>query len=417
MALSGRMRIGIVAGFVLVIVVMAYALYRVFFAPAAPPSGIPVVEQPVPTTPGGLPLTPEGEVTPPTPAGPGVLPTTPAERPVSDVARGGITQTTRLLPSDVRAVAVRPDGEGLNYYNELDSTFYRIDRNGNLTQLSSRTFAQVESVAWSPVDDRAIMEFPDGSNIFFDFGSQQQAILPQHWTDFSFNSAGDNVVAKSIGQDASSRYLIVTQPNGSGARAVAPLGTQEQYITPTWSPNNQILAIAETGVPTADNGGDRQTVYLVTDSQTSNYPQITIEGRGLRTQWSPEGNQLLYSAYNSLSDYNPNLWVVATPPGAEGSRKINVGLRTWADKCAFADETTLYCAVPLFLEEGYGLVPELADTIPDEIYRIDLQSGEKSLIAQPFENYTIGSLMVSEDKQSLFFTDKADNGLHELKLR
>ena len=63
------------------------------------------------------------------------------------------------------------------------------------------------------------------------------------------------------------------------------------------------------------------------------------------------------------------------------------------------------------------MVPGLADAIPDEIYKIDLNDGTKTLIASPVESPTIETLMVSEDGDSLFFVDKQDQGLFEMRLR
>ena len=416
MPMSPRQRVLIIAAFVLVVALIAFALYSFFFKPfgAIVPT-VPPTTEPQPT--GGLPIAPEAPLPELQPTQPGVLRPTPPPSGISAVAEGGLTATNPMLPTGAREVKLRADGRGVNYYNALDGKFYRVTTDGTLNQLSSNTFAQVENATWSPQGNKAVLEFPDGSNIFFDFDSQQQATLPAHWKDFDFDPSGDKIVSKSIGTDEQDRYLIVSDTNGSGARVITALGNQEQFVTPTWSPSGQVVALAETGFPTHGSAGDRQNIYLVPNRQTTDFPQITIEGYGLRSQWSPDGNQMLYSAYNATNEYKPHLWVVTTQPGNEGASKVDLGLNTWADKCAFADTTTLYCAVPVYLEQGFGMVPGLADAIPDEIYKIDLNDGTKTLIASPVESPTIETLMVSEDGDSLFFVDKQDQGLFEMRLR
>jgi hypothetical protein len=412
MVITPRKRLIIVAIFVLIIAVIAYALYALFFAsgPSVPPAAPTTVEQPGTGT---LPVTPEKPL-PPTTEQPTGTPT--PERPPVGSAQAPAVQTQTLLNANTEGVRLNRDGNTMNFYNSQDKKFYRISQNGQLQELSTKTFANVQNITWAPADDKAILEFPDSSNILFNFATQEQVTLPAHWKDFSFNETGTEIVSKSIAKNEKNRVLIIANADGSNARAVAALGSVEDRVIPSWSPNHGTIAISQTGFPVAGGSGEQQNIYLVSDKTTTLYPQITVDGWDFRSQWSPSGNQLMYSVYNTENNLNPHLWLVTTQIGREGELKTDLGVNTWANKCTFQNEQTVYCAVPQYLEQGYGLAPDLAKTIPDIIYKIDTGTGTKTVVASPEEDYSISSLMVSPDEKELFFTDAAAGGLHKIDL-
>jgi len=141
-----------------------------------------------------------------------------------------------------------------------------------------------------------------------------------------------------------------------------------------------------------------------------NFPAIVVEGRGLETKWSPTGNQLLYSVYSKRSDYKPELWISNAAPGTAGTERKLLNVNTWADKCTFTDDRYVYCGIPTTLATGAGFVPALADQTPDIIYKIDTQTGVKTEL--PIEGtHVVGSMFVGDDGQSIYFTDKNQNGL------
>jgi hypothetical protein len=395
------------------VLVIAYALYAVFFKRAPLPSEI---AEPEKKPSAALPLAEDKALVSPEIKPEERFPIAPALEP-TPVAAGRITEIKELFPSNAQNARLRADGQGIDFYNNTDNTFYKIALDGSLKQLSTKTFPAVQNVTWAQEKDRAIMEFPDGSNIFFDFDAQKQVTLPKHWEQFSFNPTGEKIATKSISADESKRVLIITRADGSEAKAVASIEQAADQVIPTWSPNNNIIAIAQTGAPVAGGGGDRQNIYLVNELKTGSYPQLTVDGWGFEHQWSTTGNLMAYSVYNSKSNFKPHLWVVTTSIGKEGARKIDTGLETWSYKCSYANDTTLYCAVPQYLEEGFGIKPQLANTIPDDIYKIDLNTNIKTLIGTPQGDFSIEKLMVNKDESKIFFVSRDINGLHEMRLK
>ncbi len=409
-----------VVGFVAVVLFMGYMLYYVFFRPAPPPAvnapptnaptegrlptALPGVPQPTTVPPSTVPLTPGAPIlTPPTALPPEV----------STIAKGGATWTATLTTRSTENVAMTPDGQNLQYYDRTEGKFYRITSSGQSTLLSDKVFRNVSKVNWSSDANKSILEFPDGSNVLFDFTTQKQVTLPKHWEKFDFSPDSNKIAGLSIGTDPSNRWLFVANPDGSSAELVEPLGSNADKVQVSWSPNNQIIATSRTGEA---QGFDSQMVLMV-GKNGENFKGLVVDGWGFDYKWSPTGGRMLYNVYNSKSDYKPVLWISDAEGDSIGSNRKNLQINTWAEKCAYPDENTIYCAVPQTMETGVGLSPSLSDTVPDNFYKIDLRTGLRTLVATPYQGATARDVTISGDGQYLFFTDQATGRLNRIQLR
>lgn len=409
-----------VIGFVAVTLGMGYMLYYVFFRPAPPPAAnVPPINAP---SEGRLPSAglgvPEPTTVPPSavplaPGAPILTPPTALPPQVSTIAKGGATWTATLTTRSTENVTATPDGKNLQYYDRSEGKFYRINSNGDATLLSDKTFRNVSNVNWSSDANKSILEFPDGSNVLFDFTTQKQVTLPKHWEKFDFSPDSNKIAGLSIGNDPTNRWLFVANPDGSGAELVEPLGSNADKVQVSWSPNNQIIATSRTGEA---QGFDRQMVLMV-GKNGENFKGLVVDGWGFDYKWSPTGSRMLYNVYNSNSDYKPVLWISDAQGDSIGSNRKNLQINTWAEKCAYPDESTVYCAVPQTMESGTGLVPSLSDTVPDNFYRIDLRTGLRTLIATPYQGATARDVTISGDGQYLFFTDQSTGRLNRIQLR
>lgn len=413
-----------ILGFLILIVLIGYFLWKLFFQTAGPILG-PGGETSTSTS-GGLPVIdsgdgePGGEIT-----GPGRLPDgsideTGLDTPIGErdrdsyapqpIADGGLTRTEPVVITKSLSPSLSSNGD-VRYYNKEDGYFYKLDENGNIVKLSDKIFHQVRDVTWSPDGNKAVIEYPDNSKISFDFATQKQVSLPSYWEDFSFSPSGNELTSKSIGLDTDNRWLIVSGSDASQATALEPIGERAPYVYPSWSPNNQIVAYYTKGLDF-----DRQEIYFV-GLNGENFKSTVVEGRGVQAQWSKEGDNLLYSAYHSRDDYKPKLWIVGSSGDDIGSDRRSLELNTWSDKCTFASNTEVYCAVPETLEEGAGMFPELADRSKDNLYKIDLTTGAKTLIAVPDGAYNISQILVPDNQNSLYFTDKHNEMIYQVRLR
>lgn len=337
------------------------------------------------------------------------IPLQPQPSILSPVASGGLTKTEKLSQDRALNPSLSSDGK-VQYYNWLDGKFYKIDKSGKAIALSDRVFKGVENVTWSPGKDKAILEYPDGRKILYNFSTEKQASIPSHWEDFSFSPDSTKLTSKSIGLDPSNSWLVISNDDGSKAKAIEEIGLNHPSVYPNWSPSQQIV-----GVYTQGLDFNRQEVFFIGQNQ-ENFKSTIIEGRGLEFQWSSEGDRLLYSVWNSDDGLRPRLWIVNASTDSIGTKRTNLNIATWSNKCSFATNSEIYCAVPESLPEGAGLFPEVADDIRDLIYKIDLKTGAKKLLAIPDGEFSIGQIMVPSDQKTLFFTNKKSNELYKIDL-
>lgn len=403
-------KIILVAGFALIVFFLGYGIYFLFFKPLAPApvTGDPDLTEPI----GGLPEAATGtpQLAGPDEPGPFPFEETPDEIP-SRVAQGGLTEVTELNTAPALAPILAGDGSSVQYYDRQDGRFYRIDQGGEAVTLSDRVFHQVENIVWNPGKQSAILEYPDGAKIYYDFNAARQVSLPKHWQDFDFSPDGSQVVMKSMGLDPGNRWLAVSTPDGARVKAIEPIGLNDGIVFPAWSPNSQIIAMYTRGLDF-----DRQEVFFL-GQNNENFKSTIIEGRGFQPKWSPTQGKLLYSAYSSKTDMKPALWIVNATGEEIGTGRKNLNTETWAEKCVFANENELFCAVPENLQAGAGLFPELAENTRDNIYKIDINTGLKQLIARPDGVYNMSSLIVSEDGYYLYFTDATTGRLNKIILK
>lgn len=328
----------------------------------------------------------------------------------SNLAIGGITKTKTLTTDPVLDPTMTSNNQ-LRYYNSSDGKFYTLNDAGELVTLSDKVFHQVSNVTWSSDGDQAILEYPDGSKINYNFDTQKQVTLPSHWEDFSFSPTGDSISAKSMGDDIENRYLITANADGSRAQSLSAIGNNADDVYPIWSPSNQVAALYTRGVDF-----NRQEVFFV-GLNNENFKSTIINGRGFEPQWSDQGDTLLYSVYSSDNDMNPSLWLVDAQGDDIGQNRTNLNLSTWASKCTFASNSDIYCAVPEDLPEGSGLFPELADKTSDLLYKINSTTGSKKLIAIPENASNISNIMVGSDQEILYFTDQTTGQIYSIQLK
>ncbi|MFA4937292.1 MAG: hypothetical protein WC575_03330 [Patescibacteria group bacterium] len=399
------------------IILIAFIFYLVF---KVEPEEMPLGNENYPV--GVLPPIGPGEVEvelgeptttlPPAGERPGTVPTT---KPPT-IASGGDTSTKAVTKTPVRApVAVAGNAR---FYNPLDGKFYEVTPDGVQKSLSDDSYVSAKNITWSPNGNNAILEFPDGANIVYDFNQKKQYTLPKEMTEFSFSPTSDQIAGKFLSEEnVSDNWLVAINNDGSGLQGIEPMGNNADKVEVAWSPSNQVVALSRTGEP---SGLFSQEVLLI-GMQGENFKSLQVDGRGFDSQWTPTGDRLLYSIYSDRTDYLPSLWLVEASPDRVGYNKKEIGLATWVDKCTMAvGSQVAYCAVPQNLPTGAGYVRELAQGLPDVIYRVDLVNGNNSIVANPVDDRGKGistsSLTLSSDGKFLYFIDETTGQLRSLQL-
>ena len=104
-----------------------------------------------------------------------------------------------------------------------------------------------------------------------------------------------------------------------------------------------------------------------------------------------------------------------------GLNNLDLGLNTWSDKCAFSG-SSLYCAVPNDLPTGAGLDPNLSSQMTDSFYQINLETGQKSLLAIPYSDsgqvgHSAEGVYTSLDGSYLYFRNAATGKLDKMQIK
>lgn len=389
-----------IVGFITAVFLIALAIYFTFFrntvitltTPQTPavPSG---------TLPGSGTGTPGGTGTGSTPGTTGGTTTLQPSR----VANGGATITTLLTNTQVQSPTVTSEGT-VAYYDPADGKFYTIGANGDVVAMSQQIFPKADAVTFSDNATTAVIEYPDGSNVVYSFTTAKQITLPSHWENFSFSEDGANIAAKSIGFDESNRALIVTSADGSSTTVIAALGANDNKVTANWSPDNSVVAFSETG-GTSNGSFGRQEIYLV-GADGSATGILFVDGTNFEAIWAPDGKHMLYSVADPADGYRAALWYADSDGDRNGDGRRKMGIQTIVEKCTFFSVTTAYCAVPRTMPAGGGSNASLI-TAYDDVYRLDIATGNARLVAIPAANTQMFSLSVSDDGSLLYYTDGA----------
>lgn len=396
-------KILIAAGIVVAAIGIGFGIYITFFA--APKAAPPIVEAP-PAGPAGAGLPAAGLGAPGPPAA--------GEAPSPGLPVAKTIKTANLTFTEAKNITVSGDGMSAQYYDSETGLFYKINPDGSLSPLSKKTFFQVEKATWSADADKAVLEYPDGSNIVYDFGTGVQKTLPKHWTDFKFTEGGEKIVAKSLGSDPASQWLVITDASGANTKIISSLGENADLIDIAPSPDGQIVGFSKTGDPTT--GAGYQEVYLI-GANNENLRSLRVSGLNFQGAWSKEGDRILYNVSDVTSDLKPALYAVDGTGNNVGKNPIKINLNTWVDKCAIISGYKAYCAVPSNLDVGAGLNPAVALQSDDSFYFVDLKTGATSFIGAPDTSYSVSQISVSSDENYIYFTDRATGALHQMKIK
>lgn len=335
---------------------------------------------------------------------------------IDKVAKGGATEAEIVLPDEATSTILAENGKDLQYYDAETGQFYRVKEDGELELLTDEIFKGVENVNWSNDSNEAVLEFEDGYNIYYDFEKGKQYTLPSEMEEFTFSPTDEQIGYKYLTDLKENRWLGIINPDGSNPYGIERLGENESQVQVNWSPSGNILATYQEYVD-----GSHQAIVPI-GLNKENFKQMAVEGRQFEYQWSPNGEQMLYSSFSGSSDFKPSLSIVGVSGDEIGTNPTSLEINTWQDKCTFNGSSELYCAVPQSLPAGAGYDRNYANDIPDSIYKVDLNTGNKNLVAVPTDDlgsaqYTVESMYVSGDGKYLYFTDVNDKNIRKIQLK
>jgi Tol biopolymer transport system component len=404
-------KIILIATFIIACLSIGFLMYLMFFRTLPPPA----TETPVATGPGSG-VFPEPQTGTDFQSLGGGTQTGGTPIPLPPEYQAAKTGVETVEANSTLGLTLGTGGTDAAFYDAIEEKFFRISSvDGEKTPLSNEKFYQVQDVIWNNNSDAAILSYPDGLKVYYDFATGKKATLPREVTDPVFSSDGQQISFKYETSNADGNYLAVSKPDGTEGQLIEPLGNEGSKMQTSFAPDKSVVAFYER--PASLNSSE----ILFVGQAGENYRSLNITGTHFKAIWSPSGKKILYHTVLAENGFKPNLWLAGGPNGLAGS--INIDLATWVDKCLFVSDAEVYCAVPESLPDGAGLYPdEVATMERDLIYRLDLGTGEKKLVAYPFDGetpgfYKINKIALSSDGRTLFFSDEYSNKIYKMVLK
>ncbi|MFA5995133.1 MAG: hypothetical protein WCW27_06270 [Patescibacteria group bacterium] len=336
---------------------------------------------------------------------------------IDAVARGKETLSAVVYNGETQSPTLNNTGL-VSFYNAADGKFYRVDANGNVIPISEQVFKGVNEVAWSNDNNKAVLQFEDGNKLMYDFTNKKQYTLNKDIQEVDFSANDTQIGFKYMVANTNDRWLGVSNPDGSQVQGIEPLGDNADKVIVDWSPSGKMIGTFQEYV---DNINQK---VIPVGLKGENYKAFVVNGRGLQTKWSPSGDTMLYATYSTATNYNYTLGVAKVEGDTVGTSKTTLGLNTTVDKCAYnSSGTTLYCAVPTQQPTGAAIAPEKLDTVPHEIYRINLAAGTTEKIAIPADNVKgtslngINNVLVDANEKTLYYQEAVTKQLRKINLK
>jgi len=225
----------------------------------------------------------------------------------------------------------------------------------------------------------------------------------------------ENIMDMGISPDTSEMfYIFNTNDIAAGVVLTLETNTKSQVFDSPftewlsfWS-NEKMITL--TTKPSASVPG---YMYAI-DPDKKDLNKILGGINGLTTLASPDGKMILYGDNNmTLNVFNVD---------TRDSSALSV--KTLPEKCVWASADVIYCAVPKYIYPG--TYPDLwyqgEVSFLDEIWRIDVDGQNATIILDPMsvqsgEEIDAIKLNIDENQDYLFFVNKKDSYLWELRLR
>lgn len=376
---------------IIILGLLGFFLYR-FFAPGA-----------------GAPGTPQAGVTglvqPTTPIGAGER--RPEElQPGETIEVGPEQRLIKLTDFSVISPSLNKNEDKILFYKKDGGDLYSSDFKGaKLEKISNLTILGLVEAVWSPARDRAAVFYLDQETLkaFLHIGTSSIAILPQDIKSFSWSPDGRSLVYLLPKDDKLS--LIIGDSSGKNTRTAYSTSLLDAKIS--WVSSDKIM------FSTAPSGLAPSFIFSFSRA-SGDFVKLFGPFLGLTSFWSPDGSRALISTTGSGGK---NLKI--TVGDSAGKTQFDPGVKTIADKCIWSGSKEAYCAVPK------NIFPETvwpddylqgAVNTQDSIVHLNLDKKETREIFNQ-ENFDISNLIVSKNKDYLFFVNRLDGMLWTLKMK
>lgn len=295
----------------------------------------------------------------------------------------------------------------LLFYAKAGGDIYESDFFGKeKKKISNITILGILEAQWSPQKNKALVWYLDGHEIkkfIQTIGTTTQAaFLPQTAYTASWSPDGSSVAY--LLPDKNEVGLVTADSSARNPKIRFKTPVNDFHIS--WIGQNLISL-------NSASSGFAPSILYVFNLKDGSFSKIIDNVYGFVPLWSPDGTKLLYSATNNngggLSLYLKNT----------GGKTLKLEVTTPPEKCAWSsDSKEIFCAVPREFN---------VDVMPDEYYQgltffsdHFIKIGvEKSEITEVFneQNFDAENIIITANKQMVFFINKKDGTLWGINLK
>ncbi|QQG44880.1 MAG: WD40 repeat domain-containing protein [Candidatus Sungiibacteriota bacterium] len=327
-------------------------------------------------------------------------------KPGEELSVGPEQKLIKLTDFSVISTALNKEENKILFYKKDGGDLFASDFTGrSLEKISNITVVGMVGAVWSPSKDRAAVIYLDGETLrgFLHIGTSSVAVLPQNIQGFSWSPDG-KAIAYILPLDGK---LSLTLADASGKKQKVIAGLPPLDASIRWVAKDTIaLETAASGLAEG---------YLLSFTPSSGlFKKILGPNFGLTTSWSSDGSRLLASYLDSAGG------IVGVGVYAPSGELIaSTGLITLPEKCFLVPSNELFCAVPRDIPSNSVWPDEYLRgelNTADRILSFDLKTGATREIFDSI-SFDVSELLVTKNKEALFFINRLDGTLWALKLR
>lgn len=331
---------------------------------------------------------------------------TPETLPLPDLPSISEDRLTRLTDFPVVSPSLTKDESGVLFYKKSGGDLWKSDFTGKKQEKQTNlTIVGLIEATWQAGGGRGVVQYTDADTIksFLQIGTSTIAVLPQGITGVAWSPDGASVAYTLPRGDR--LELVVTDAAGKNLRSAFQTPLTDASLS--W-PASDLITFDTAPASTADG-------YVFGFSRRDgSFTKIAGPQRGLMAQWSPDGAMAVISGIPPGKQQTE-----LTLFGRQKKESFSVPLATMAKKCAWADATSLFCAVPKTIP-GDTPLPDawLMGTFnpADRIVRVDAATRAVSPVFDEGD-FDMAPLLVTKDKKRLLFVSRRDGTLWTLKLQ
>lgn len=318
-----------------------------------------------------------------------------------------ISKLIQLTTQPVIGPVYDPASQSIKYYLQQNGWAISSSPDGtNVYTLSNTNIPGITNVVWSPSTERVILYLDNGSKELYDYSTHQPLPIQNGITAAAF-SPDNNQIVFYDNTNPSTPALDILDLTSLNQNQIS----SNTYIDPTLSWKGSNIFLSST-VPNIYRRPKDLDLYATQSSKMYNILNMTYGFQGIE---SPDGSKILYSK-TSIYGENLDLYVHSLTGG-----ETNLGLATIPEKCAFASNVVVYCAVPDSWP-AYSQFPEDYDTnliqTTDSFWAINIVTGQKQEILKSSDlqdKIDADNLLLAGNY--LVFINKYNNCLYSLLLQ